>query len=210
MKAPASAAPALSDDANAPMAMMPMTFSTALPINVLFASWVVQTQQDMCVACVAVAALGMSRRALLLLRAELAAANAGAPAPAPDDEDDGAGAGAGVGAGANDKPLLAHSRAGAGARGGLLFSALRRALPAALRPRRSLLALAPLQRSPLALRLAVALTFALGSALGYLNMLVAMTFNPFLLAALVVGEAAGVLLLEPLPGAGAGAGDDCH
>ena len=70
----AAAAASLSDDMS--MMMMPMYFTTSLPINVLFASWVVADARGLLVACAAVFAMGFARRLVSLLRVELALANA--------------------------------------------------------------------------------------------------------------------------------------
>ena len=274
----------LSDDMGGSMMMMPMYFSTSLPINVLFASWLVTDARGLLVACAAVFAMGFARRLAALLRIELALANAtplgkrkdaaaaaagaalggtagnpgggggaagnGAAAAGGGDDDEPdccaatASTGGGGGGGGPAAPLLfADAAIGGGGGGGggggavaasgshssasdpgegeaqqrwaqppppPLLALLRRVLPRALVPQRRWLAVAALRRSALLLRLLDALVFCAGSGLGYLNMLVTMTYNPYLLAALVAGEGSGVLLLEHPPTAPEADAGSCH
>lgn len=75
-----------------------------------------------------------------------------------------------------------------------------------------------LRRSYTALRLADAAVYGLLAAVSLLNMLIAMSFNPGLFAAVVIGEVLGVLTLEPVGGlvrgeslsAADAAGRGCH
>jgi hypothetical protein len=59
-----------------------------------------------------------------------------------------------------------------------------------------------LQRHRWALALVDVVVFGANSTLGFLNMLIVMTYNPGLMMAVVAGEMVGVLLLE-VPGGGA-------
>lgn len=62
-----------------------------------------------------------------------------------------------------------------------------------------------LQKYPIALKLVDALIFGANATLGFLNMLVVMTYNPGIMMAVVLGEVIGVLMLEN-PGGAAAAG----
>ena len=68
-----------------------------------------------------------------------------------------------------------------------------------------------LSRNPVVLRLLDTLLVAAAVALSVLNMLVAMTYNPGLLAAVVAGEAIGACALFPIGGSDGGASSGgCH
>lgn len=67
------------------------------------------------------------------------------------------------------------------------------------------LAIGFFQRNYAAVKVVDAVLFGLSSALGFLNMLIVMAMNGWLLAGIVVGETLGVLvLMQP------GAGTSCH
>lgn len=70
-----------------------------------------------------------------------------------------------------------------------------------------------LQRHYWLLRLIDVLFFCAVATLGYLNMLVVMTYNPGLMMAIVIGEGLGAMLLEPVGGSLAAeeaSGGSCH
>jgi hypothetical protein len=70
-----------------------------------------------------------------------------------------------------------------------------------------------LQRHYWLLRLVDVLLFCATATMGYLNMLVVMTYNPGLMMAIVIGEGLGALLLDPIGGslsAEDNAGGSCH
>ncbi len=144
--------------------------------------------------------MGWLRHALARLRSDLVAANAPLPGAALGDAAD---ASAGM-------PLRDAEGGPAGSAGGRRGPRLTRWQAA--------LACGALRRSHAALRAVDALVYAALATISFLNMLIAMTFNPGLLAAVVAGEVAGVLTLEPVGGlvrgealsAAEAAGRGCH
>jgi len=164
--------------------MMQMSFSWALPVTILFDSWVASTPAQLGLACGAFVALGAARHALGVARAEAAAlALAPARAGGGGDVDDGGGDAAAA-AGKGGAP------GGGGGGGGLL---------------RSLLPAAALRRSPALARALDAALYAASLLVSYVNMLAVMTYNPALLLAVVAGETLGLLALAPARGAPGGA-----
>ena len=167
----------LTDDMN--MAMMPMYFSTSLPINVLFSSWTITDAVSLSWSCLVVIGMGFLRHVLIAFRHALAEANSLTPRKKKreqllnqdsDDNDD-------RGDDGNEKETRDY---------------LLRLLTNSLLRRK---------QNRWALRLIDGLIYFITSSLGFLNMLVAMTYNPYLLVSIVLGETIGVLLLEGPPNA---------
>jgi hypothetical protein len=147
---------------------MQMSFSWALPITVVFETWVVNDANDCAWTCAVVALMGFSRQFLSALRRELAAANVVAKPRRP--------------AGGDERLLGSSEGAGGGGAHWL----------------RAWVHLGLLKRSPALLRTADAILFFCAMVLSYINMLVVMTYNPGLLLAIVAGETAGMLALTPM------------
>lgn len=166
----------LSDDMN--MVMMPMYFTTNLPINVLFTSWVISDTLSLTWSCLAVIGMGFLRHLLIAFRHTLAEANSPIPKRKKreqllnQDSDD------------TDERVDELNES--------FFSRdyFLRLLSNSLLRRK---------QNRWVLRLIDGLIYFLTSSLGFLNMLVAMTYNPYLLVAIVLGETIGVILLEGPP-----------
>lgn len=160
---------------------MQMSFTWALPITVVFESWVVNDANDYAWTCAVVALMGVSRQLFSALRRELVAANHVAKPRRP--------------AGGDERLLGLSEGAGGGGAHWL----------------RAWVHVGFLKRSPPLLRCADALLYFCALVLSYLNMLVAMTYNPGLLLAIVAGETVGMVALTPVAaggGGGAGGGEE--
>jgi len=166
----------LSDDMN--MVMMPMYFTTNLPINVLFTSWVISDTLSLTWSCLAVIGMGFLRHLLIAFRHTLAEANSPILKRKKRDQ------------------LLNQDSDDTDERGDELNESFfsrdyfLRLLSNSLLRRK---------QNRWVLRLIDGLIYFLTSSLGFLNMLVAMTYNPYLLVAIVLGETIGVILLEGPP-----------
>lgn len=145
-------------------------------------------------------AFGFARHAIARLRADLVAANVGPATPARIV----------ASGGGKTSALLADTDDGAthGINGGS---------SAAHGHVHSYLTIGFLRRNYAALRLVDMLLFAVVATVGFLNMLLVMSYNPGIMMAIVAGEAIGVLALEPpgglLHAVGAGGdatGHNCH
>ena len=183
---------------------------TNMPIVPFFSKWAVGTPQAYALLCFCAAGLGFARHALARLRVDLFGGGASGGAPGRRGAggggvggDDGDGAGLldalNAGGGAGDKLLPADKIAApARARGGGFCGSARGPLVPSCA--RSLAPVAARLPPPLARAADVAL-YALVAAAGWLAMILVMSMNGGLLAAVIAGEALGVALFEP-PGGG--------
>ena len=160
----------LTDDMSMPM--MPMYFTTNLPINVLFSSWSITNTTSLLWSCAIVIFMGYLRHIFLYLRRALSEANSPSLQKKREqllnqdtDEDDTT----------NDKDIK---------------TMILRFLSNAYLRRK---------QNRWVLRLLDALIYFLISTLSFLNMLIAMTYNPYLLVSVVFGETLGVFIIEGPP-----------
>lgn len=178
---------------------MVMTFCSSLPISILWSSWTVATNGQYAGAVVFCIFMGWLRHALARVRQDFAIANAfGVRMPHDGVE---------------------ASRALIGvddSKGGDAVNAV--AVGGRLTRFQALVAVRALQRRPWLVRIIDVVVFGALAAVGFLNMLIVMSFNAGLLIAVVGGEMLGVLTLEPVGGMSAGAplsagetaGRSCH
>ena len=180
-----------------------------MPIVPFFTAWSVSTLPAFIALCAGAFGLGLARRALARLRMDFIAAavprgvSAAAAAAPEEDEDEGAVASLN---GPADKLLAGTGRRGVGVVGS---GALGPLIPSCSRR------LAPLARAlpPMLLRLSDALLFAAVATAGWLAMVLVMSMNGWLLAAVVAGEVAGAVLFEAPGGrstGGASKDGSCH
>jgi hypothetical protein len=180
---------------------------TNMPIVPFFSNWAVGTPQAYALLCLCAAGLGFARHALARLRVDLFSGGASGALGRRGGDDGGDGAGlldAALNAGAGDMLLPPADKGAAPARargGGFCGSARGPLLPSCARSLAPLVARLP---PPLA-RAADVAVYALVAAAGWLAMILVMSMNGGLLAAVIAGEALGVALFEP-PGSGGGDG----